>query len=253
MPRAWCNRYEWSQPPPKISRPAANVLVRLSTIFADFGQPLRDASNSASIDNDLVGWSAISKNVSSLAIWDYSTNFASFLTPFPSWSVIGANVQHYHRHGVSAVFSEGPYSSAGGDMARLQAYVLGRMLFNVSLDSQVLIDEFVLGYFGEHVAPFIRLYMNVFKGAIYDGVGTGSANYRTSTGTVWVSTNQYVGGMPSEAAFLSPIAVITAGEAFKSARAVAVAKGRAVHVTRVDEASMPVRAVALLKWSNLSR
>jgi hypothetical protein len=247
-------RYEWSQPPPKITRPGDNVLVRLSTIFADFGQSLTDPSNSASIGNDLSGWSALSKNrSSSLAIWDYSTNFASFLTPFPSWSVIGVNVKHYHQLGISTVFSEGSYSSPGGDMTRLQAYVLGRMLFNASLDPQALLDEFVLGYFGPHVAPFIRLYMDIFKGAIYDGVGTGSPNYRTSTGTVWVPTNQYVGGMPSDAAFLSPIAMLTAGAAFANAKTVAAAKGAAVHVARVDEASMPVRAVALLRWTNLSR
>jgi hypothetical protein len=202
--------YEWSQPPPRITRPGDNVLVQLSTIFADFGQALSDPSNSASIDNDLMGWAAIS-NRSSLAIWDYSTNFASFLTPFPSWSVIGQNVKHYHQHGVSTVFSEGSYNSPGGDMARLQAYVLGRMLFDASLNSQRLIDEFVHGYFGQRAAPFIRLYMDIFKGAIFDGVGTGSPKYQTSTGTVWVATNQYVGGMPSDAAFLSPIAMLTAG------------------------------------------
>ena len=93
--------------------------------------------------------------------------------------------------------------------------------------------------------------MDTFAGALADGVG-GSPKYRTSTGTTSLPTNQYAGpafGGPEAAGFLTPVAVLTAGAAFAKARVVA----EGVYVARVDEASMPTRAVALLRWDELSR
>jgi hypothetical protein len=73
--------YQWSRAPPQKTRPAANVVVQLCTIECDFAHGMRHPHNAAFV-KDLAGWSAISGR---LYIWDYITDFANYLMPFPNW------------------------------------------------------------------------------------------------------------------------------------------------------------------------
>merc|ERR1711964_436194 len=103
------------------------------------------------------------------------------------------------------------------------------MLWNVTLDPDEVIEEFLTGFFGE-AAPFIRLYMDTFHGAVAE-------------------TNYYMkaGPTPSNAPFFTPMALLTGGQAFKDAARVATAQYR----TRVDVAKISVYYVVLLRWSEV--
>jgi hypothetical protein len=47
-------------------------------------------------------------------------------------------------------------------MDALKDYVMGRMLWDVTLNPDALISEFLDGYFGTEAAPFVRLSVSVF-------------------------------------------------------------------------------------------
>eukprot|EP01052_Picozoa_sp_SAG31_P026716 SAG31_NODE_2443_length_5682_cov_3.662428_3_plen_155_part_00 len=92
-----------------------------------------------------------------LCSWNYVTAFNAYIQPFPNWYVLGPNIKYFADHGVRGIFEEGSYGTPGGDMDALKDYVMGRMLWDVALDPDDLITEFLEGYFGP-AAPFIRLY-----------------------------------------------------------------------------------------------
>ena len=77
-------------------------------------------------------------------------NFDNYMMPFPNWRTVGQNLQHYSSMGVSSYFGESDHGAGHiAEMSELRAWVQSSMLWDVSLDPSVLVDEFVLNYYGE--------------------------------------------------------------------------------------------------------
>ena len=113
-------------------------------------------------------------------------------------------------------------------MDALKDYVMGRMLWNVTLNADDLIEEFLSGYYGK-AAPFIRIYMDTMHGSIAD-------------------TSYYMHeNVPSDAPFLTPMAVISSAQAFQDA--LKVVSG--VKKSRVDIAKVSIYYTTLLRWDEM--
>ena len=122
---------------------------------------LQTDPTNAPFQKDMDNWAAISNRT---YIWNYVTSFGSYIQPFPNWYVLGPNIKYFADHGVRGIFEEGSYGTSGGDMDMLKDYVMGRMLWNVTLNPDDVISEFLTGYFGP-AAPFIR-YVERLLGAL---------------------------------------------------------------------------------------
>ena len=72
--------YDYSLPPPNLTVPRPNVIVRLCSIGANFGVPMTDPSN-AVFQRDMEGWAAISTRT---YVWDYTVNFGACEWHYPS-------------------------------------------------------------------------------------------------------------------------------------------------------------------------
>jgi hypothetical protein len=141
--------YQYTRKPPKTIRPRRNVIVRLCSIECCFGHPLESCPSEANrrFRSDLLAWEPVAPH---LDIWDYTTDFAHYLQPFPNLDSLQANVRFFANHGVTSLFEEGNYSSGGnGEMAPLRAYVLSKLLWNPNADVDKLIQEFVTAYYGK--------------------------------------------------------------------------------------------------------
>lgn len=149
--------YQWSRHPPKAMRPRQNVIVRLCSIECNFAYPL-SAPQNASFGDDIRGWSKLTNR---LYVWDYCTNFANYLQPHPDYFTLGPTLRWFSQNGVKGVFEEGDYSSNGGDMAELKAWLIGQMLWDPKQDPDKLVDEFLIGYYGPAAAPLIRQYLEL--------------------------------------------------------------------------------------------
>ena len=66
------------------------------------------------------------------------------LSPYHRYA-IGEDIKFWAKNGVKAIFAEGSYGTSGGDMDALKDYLIGRLLWDPSLEPQALIDEFLLG------------------------------------------------------------------------------------------------------------
>ncbi|MFA6175973.1 MAG: DUF4838 domain-containing protein, partial [Phycisphaerae bacterium] len=83
---------------------------------------------------------------------------------FPNLLVLGPNVRFFAKHGVKGVFEQGDLAT-GGEFSELRTWVLAKLLWNPSLDGQIVIQQFLDGYYGP-AAPMISEYL----GLLHDSV-----------------------------------------------------------------------------------
>jgi len=159
--------YTYTRKPPLHVRPAANVTVRLCSIESCFSHPLATCPENAAFLADLQGWSAICDH---LSVWDYGINYAHCLHPFPNLYVLQPNIRTYVDHGVSNLYEEANYFSRGGEMAPLRTYILAKVLWDPSYDTDTAIDEFVAAYYGK-AGPYIRRYIDLVHAPFKHGAG----------------------------------------------------------------------------------
>ncbi|MGQ9596145.1 MAG: DUF4838 domain-containing protein [Thermoproteota archaeon] len=153
--------YQYGRKPPKTLRPRHNVIVRLCSIECCFAHPLEahTCEDNRRFHKDIVTWQPVAPL---LYVWDYTTNFAHYLQPFPNFEVLQSNVKFFVKHGVKGLFEQGNYSPGGnGEMAPLRAYVLAKLLWNPDTNIQRHIDEFLYAYYGRAADPIHR-YMELF-------------------------------------------------------------------------------------------
>ncbi len=151
--------YQWTRHPPKTLRPRPNVIVRLCSIECCFSHPLPtcDSPANRAFCADLGGWSQVSER---LWVWDYVTDFANYLLPFPNQRVLRPNIRLLVANHVKGIFEEGPGDTASSEMASLRGYLMAKFLWNPDYDQNQAIDEFLEGFYVE-AAPPIRRYLDL--------------------------------------------------------------------------------------------
>ena len=154
--------YKYTRQPTKVIKPRKNVLIRLCSIECSFAHPI-DSEINASFRDDLLGWSKIADN---LFVWDYVTDFGTYMLPFPNGRVLAPNLRFFVDHNVVGVMEQGDYHSPTGDFVELRNWVLSKLLWNPELDPNALRDEFVAGYYAPELVPIYRDYFNVLLDAV---------------------------------------------------------------------------------------
>ncbi|MDD2598229.1 MAG: DUF4838 domain-containing protein [Kiritimatiellae bacterium] len=150
--------YQYTRKPPKTVRPRHNVVPRLCTIECDFSQSLDQSPFRENLKfvEEIQGWSAITDK---LYIWDYTTNFRNYTSPFPNVRALQGNVRFFRDNHVVGLFEQGAYQGRHGDFAELKAWLLARWLWNPELAFEDLLTDFLNGYYGK-AAPVVRSYFN---------------------------------------------------------------------------------------------
>ena len=185
--------YLYCRRPPKHVRPRKNVIVRLCSIECCFSHPIGICrcergginvqygsaanfsgapSSGAAFPEDLKGWSAICDN---LFVWDYTTNYANYLLPFPNLDVLKSNLLLFHQYGVKGVLEQGNFSHGQcSALGQLKTYLVSKLLWDPHLDTDALIQDFVEGYYGPAASPmlsYVRLWQHAagkHHAGIYD-------------------------------------------------------------------------------------
>jgi len=145
--------YQYTRKPPKKVKAHPNVLVRYCTIEACFRHGLGDPDcerNSGTFGPELREWQKIAKQVS---IWDYITNWACFIPPYPNLASLRENARFFAENNAIHVLEEcNPYGNEGGVYPELKAYLCGKLLWNPYMSEEEYnrhINEFLCGYYGK--------------------------------------------------------------------------------------------------------
>lgn len=154
--------YGYTHRAPKTLKPAANVYVFLSNIDAYRDKPLTTEGSAAGFRNDVKAWRALTGN---LFVWDYITQFTSYLAPFPNLLTLQPNMQFYKENGIKGVFAQGS-GDTYGEWAELRSYLTARLLIDDKADIKDLTEVFLNDYYGP-AAKFMLQYI----GQIHDNMG----------------------------------------------------------------------------------
>ena len=154
--------YQYTRQAPK-THPLPNVCVRICSIECCFTHPLGECNETASFKDrtvagatfqaDMDNWKAISPR---MFVWDYTTNYKHYLAPFPNFHVLKDNVRYFVDHHVTGLFEQGNAETASGEFGELRAYVISKLMWNLDLDVEQAMEEFMTGYYGMAAAPLAR-------------------------------------------------------------------------------------------------
>ncbi len=86
--------YQWTRHPVKNMRPRPNVVIMLCSIECCFSHPLAtcDSPQNKAFRADIEAWAKVAPR---LWIWNYATDFAAYLLPFPNQRVRGPNIRFF--------------------------------------------------------------------------------------------------------------------------------------------------------------
>lgn len=152
--------YRYTRKPPKGIVPEDNVIVRLCSIECCFSHALDDKSCKAnkSFMEDLDGWSKI---CSRIYIWDYCTNYANWVGPFPDFGTLQKNMQMFSEHNVRGIYEEGNYAmKAEGEFGELRSWLIGQLCKNPYIDYDAAITEFCDAYYGA-AGKYVKKYLDL--------------------------------------------------------------------------------------------
>ncbi len=161
--------YTYTRKAPKLTRPRDNVIIRLCSGECCFSHPLSDSTcpENAAFRQDLAEWGKICDRV---YIWDYVTNFANYVAPFPNFRVLRENMRFFAENHAVGMYPEGNYTSESGEFGELRAYLLGRLMWDPYMTEEEYEDymnDFLEGYYGA-AAPYIREFIDFTLAASED-------------------------------------------------------------------------------------
>ncbi|MCK0188349.1 DUF4838 domain-containing protein [Arenibacter sp. F20364] len=143
--------YQYTRKPCK-TKPLDNVLITLCSIECDRSAPI--AKKCTDFANDLIGWSKLTKNI---RIWDYTTQFTNFFTPFPNIQTLQPNIKLFRDNNAKWVFEQ--HSNNPSELFELRSYITAQLLWNPDQDLDMLLTDFTTGYYQE-AGVFIKEYID---------------------------------------------------------------------------------------------
>lgn len=154
--------YQYTRQAPEKVKPRRNVIIRLCSIECDFSKPLETGETNETFARDVAAWSAIAPQ---LYVWDYVTNFASYIMPHPNLRVLAPNIRFFVNNKTIGLFEQGDASCSCSDFPELRAWLLAKLMWDPSLDDKALIREFMQGYYGPAAEPLLQ-YIELYHDAI---------------------------------------------------------------------------------------
>jgi hypothetical protein len=156
--------YQYSRQAPAITKPESNVQVMLCTIELNRSKSIETDPGSKSFVKDIVDWGKICKHI---YLWDYTIDFAHSVSPFPNLHVLQPNIQFFNKNNVRAHFQQSN-SMRGQEFAELKLYLISRIMWNPNINTVVVVDEFLNGYYGK-AAPWIKKYITQLQNELIKG------------------------------------------------------------------------------------
>jgi len=158
--------YQYSRKAPKYIKPENNVQIMLCTIEEDRNKTIEESSiealkknsNAQTFANDIKDWGKITKNI---FLWDYEVDFAYSISPFPNLHVLKPNINFFMENNAFLHFQQAN-SDVGHEFAELKTYLVSKLLWNINIDQDSIINEFLEGYYGK-ASHYIRQYIDTLQ------------------------------------------------------------------------------------------
>lgn len=145
--------WQYRIPPKDDTKPAKNVVIRLAEDHKDLMRPVDHPHNAEVLDR-LKKWSDLCDH-NNLYIWDYYLNYSNASNS--SVFRFERDMRIFKEHNVQGLFGEIEWPLVA-DSWTLRIWVLAKLLENVDLQADDLIDEFLRRYYGAAADPIKEYY-----------------------------------------------------------------------------------------------
>jgi len=172
--------YQYTRKPPATIKPLENVVVRFCSIECCFAHDFKHCHINEKFLEDLEGWAAIAPH---MYIWDYVVSFGEYLLPFPNFKVLQPNIKTFIENNAIGIMEQAAYQSRGSEFAELRAYLIAKLLWNVETDVDMVIDDFMAGYYGrsgQYVRQYFNLLHNLIKPETHIFIGSKGLAYNNN-------------------------------------------------------------------------
>lgn len=155
--------YNETEIPPRSIKPAKNVIMQFAPINSDMSSPLNSTQNDQ-VGKQIQAWRLISNE---MFYWGYNNNFSHDLLPYPSLARFTNDLKFLKTNNVDYVFFQGGVLPDNyGYFNKMQAWVVSKLLWNPDLNSEDLIREFFIGYYGDagnHLLAYYKKIEEAFR------------------------------------------------------------------------------------------
>ncbi|MCQ2429530.1 MAG: DUF4838 domain-containing protein [Clostridia bacterium] len=153
--------YQNTLTPPKTIKPNKNIIVMLAPIDSCYSHVIGDetCSRSKEYGEILEGWAAITER---LCVWDYTTNYQYYLSPYPDFKIMREDLAIYAAHRVEGMYAQGNSQGQSGEFGALRTYLLAKLMWEPTMSEEryyAYMDEFLQAYYGEGW-QYIRTYID---------------------------------------------------------------------------------------------
>lgn len=139
-------------------KPCDNLVMRMcvcsTKMFSCF-----DERQTASTKKMLAGWKMLAKK---FFVWTYDAFFDRYLLFFPSFERIESTVRGFKEYGAEYLMINGAYNSKGLWQDIMKAYIWQALLWDSTQKMEDLAKEFLLHYFGEIGAEYVKKFMRMY-------------------------------------------------------------------------------------------
>jgi len=154
--------YQYTLNPPEVTKPLENVIIRLCPANVCCSHAIKDqcSVSSQTFVKALLGWSEICERIH---IWNYTTNFTHYVSPFPNLYELREDIQFYYENNIKGMFVQGNWNAVSGEFGELRAYLINKLLWNPVMSEEeytMHINEFLEAYYGagwEAIREYIDL------------------------------------------------------------------------------------------------
>jgi len=136
--------------PPRTVRPHKNVAIQLCTDSHAWAEPFLTIEETQTFQTRMKAWAAMGADIN---IWDYTCNFSHYAAPMPNWQVVTDSIRFFVKHNAKGIMLQGNYQTPGTSDGYMRCWVWGKLLWDPSLDTRSLMQDFVYGCYGKAAEP----------------------------------------------------------------------------------------------------
>lgn len=137
-----------------------NVCVYVAPITAPRAYAYNDMTNNSGIAQTLLDWQKVAKHIN---MWSYDWSCSSFMQPFNMFGSVKENYRYMQSIGCEYFYEEAPAHGYTSNLHELKDYVESRLLWDNTLDVNVLIDDFCHAFYGEEAGDYIIQYIDTLE------------------------------------------------------------------------------------------
>ena len=159
--------YSWTRPPPKNMKARDNVIIMFCA-QGSLVRPIATDPDRKKLRRCFAEWRKITKHMDVYLYFPHN----DYWSPAPINYVGAENIKWCARNGFDHMYIaiSGYANSFGSESVNLRSWVYSRLMWDPSLDTQKLMDDFISGYYGP-AAEAVKHSVKLTHENIYDATG----------------------------------------------------------------------------------